>query len=179
MRIPIFSNLVDKITGEKPPLGDMDMLAQMPSPQFPVTPPQLRDEFYRYQEHVHELDSKEPVLAFIDQAPLSARCKRAWNIMIHSGYDQNKIFSNLSKKHAADISYLWARILVIGLRVGQYKTDRRRPELAHLEMQFADQYKHYVTRAEGPDRERLVGTKMQILYEAKQRLQREKPKEGG
>lgn len=178
MRIPIVSDVLDKIAGDPPIPQELDTPGIPPAPDFStVNQNNFSEAYYRFLENVAKIESKPDLLNAIESSNLSRQAKNGLEMFIRNELDINMMYSDLSDGYDKDISYLKTKINVIVSCIAcAYKSDRKNPVFVYTIENILSQAWHTTTRAYGPDSERKISGKTHMKYEGTQTLQRGKEK---
>jgi hypothetical protein len=176
MRIPIVSDVLDKVAGNPP--TDLETPAIPPALDFNnVNQNNFSEAYYRFLENVAKIESKPDMLQAIESSNLSRQAKDGLIMFVRNELDINMMYSDLSEGQDKDISYLKTKInLIVSTIAPAYKSDRKNPFFVYLTENVLSQAWHTTTRATGKDRERTISGKTHMKYEGTQTLQKSNDK---
>lgn len=168
---------VDDGFGEEPPGID---LAQY---QNPFTKEDL--------QNVHLLRNtyyKNKLISTIKESDLYESAKRAWTDIVNDYFDQNWMLANLERRHSSwtnktsssgtdEVRGAWLtlKLNILKNTVAMCRSDRNSPDSIIIESGIKAHFKAVVSRAKGPQRERVLQGRQKIVQENVMRNIEERP----
>jgi len=142
-------------------------------------------------QNVHLLRNsyyKNKLINIINESDLYESAKRAWTDIVNNYFDQNWMLANLERRHsswtnrnsASDTdevkgAWLTLKLNILKNTVAMCRSDRNSPDSIIIEGGIKAHFKAIMSRAKGPQRERVLQGRQKIVQESVTRNIEEKP----
>lgn len=142
-------------------------------------------------QNVHLLRNsyyKNKLINIIDNSDLYESAKRAWTDIVNNYFDQNWMLANLERRHSSwtnknsasdtdEVKGAWLTLKLNTLKntVAMCRSDRNSPDSIIIEGGIKAHFKAIMSRAKGPQRERVLQGRQKIVQENVMRNIEEKP----
>lgn len=158
LNMSIFSNITDKIFGTSHDNSIQEMPQFIPTP--PTELPNFSEPHIQLIERNHQVESKDDMIKFIDDADLSCSCKQCFKNIVLNVYDRNVIFADNSQTNGVEIAYIESMLDIYPqIWTTATKNDRIKPVFLQILNDIKMQLRIRLTRTTGVDRERIIATK--------------------
>ena len=170
-------------------------------PEYDDTPDTPNIDLTQYQtpfskedlQNVHLLRNsyyKNKLINTIEASDLYESAKRAWTDIVYDYFDQNWMLANLERRHsswtnknsASDTdevkgAWLTLKLNILKNTVAMCRSDRNSPDSIIIEGGIKAHFKAIMSRAKGPQRERVLQGRQKLVQENVMRNIDEKPTE--
>ena len=132
-------------------------------------------------QNVHLLRNsyyKNKLITIIDNSDLYESAKRAWTDIVNNYFDQNWMLANLERRHSSwtnknsasdtdEVKGAWLTLKLNTLKntVAMCRSDRNSPDSIIIEGGIKAHFKAIMSRAKGPQRERVLQGRQKIVQE--------------
>ena len=166
-------------TGYDPEYDDNDNVAE---DMGNVDLTQFQNPFTKEDlQNVHLLRNsyyKNKLIETINDSDLYESAKRAWMDIVHDYFDQNWMLSNLERRHsswtnktsASDTdevkgAWLTLKLNILKNSVAMCRSDRNSPDSIIIGGGIKSHFKAVMSRAKGPQRERVLQGRQKVVQE--------------
>lgn len=132
-------------------------------------------------QNVHLLRNsyyKNKLIDIIDNSDLYESAKRAWTDIVNNYFDQNWMLANLERRHSSwtnknsasdtdEVKGAWLTLKLNNLKntVAMCRSDRNSPDSIIIEGGIKAHFKAIMSRAKGPQRERVLQGRQKVVQE--------------
>ena len=132
-------------------------------------------------QNVHLLRNsyyKNKLINIIDNSDLYESAKRAWTDIVNNYFDQNWMLANLERRHSSwtnknsasdtdEVKGAWLTLKLNTLKntVAMCRSDRNSPDSIIIEGGIKAHFKAIMSRAKGPQRERVLQGRQKVVQE--------------
>lgn len=136
-------------------------------------------------QNVHLLRNsyyKNKLINIIDSSDLYESAKRAWTDVVNNYFDQDWMLANLERRHsswtnknsASNVdevmgAWLTLKLNILKNTVAMCRSDRNSPDYIIIETGIRSHFKAVMSRAKGPQRERVLQGRQRIEQETTSR----------
>jgi len=173
--------LEDETLDESPDMPGIDLTQY----QNPFTKEDL--------QNVHSLRNsyyKNKLINIINASDLYESTKRSWTDIVNNYFDQNWMLANLERRHSSwtnkssasetdEVKGAWLtlKLNILKNTVAMCRSDRNSPDSIIIEGGIKAHFKAIMSRAKGPQRERVLQGRHKIVQENVNRTIDEKPQQ--
>lgn len=132
-------------------------------------------------QNVHLLRNsyyKNKLINIIENSDLYESAKRAWTDIVNNYFDQNWMLANLERRHSSwtnknsasdtdEVKGAWLTLKLNNLKntVAMCRSDRNSPDSIIIEGGIKAHFKAIMSRAKGPQRERVLQGRQKVVQE--------------
>jgi len=144
-------------------------------------------------QNVHLLRNsyyKNKLINIINASDLFESAKRSWTDIVNNYFDQNWMLANLERRHSSwtnktsasetdEVKGAWLtlKLNILKNTVAMCRSDRNSPDSIIIEGGIKAHFKAIMSRAKGPQRERVLQGRQKIVQENVNRTIDEKPRQ--
>ena len=172
--------------------GDEDVLSNDVSSGIDLS--QFQNPFTKEDlQNVHLLRNsyyKNKLIKTINASDLYESAKRSWKDIVDDYFDQNWMLANLERRHnswtnknsSSDVdevkgAWLTLKLNILKNTVAMCRSDRNSPDSIVIEGGIKSHFKAIMSRAKGPQRERVMQGRQKVVQEIVNRQIDEKPQQ--
>jgi len=180
----------EELEYEEPDLEEPDYELPDDSPNVDLA--QFQNPFTKEDlQNVHLLRNsyyKNKLINIIDESDLYESAKRSWTDIVNNYFDQNWMLANLERRHSSwtnknsasdsdEVKGAWLtlKLNILKNTVAMCRSDRNSPDSIIIEGGIKAHFKAIMSRAKGPQRERVLQGRQKIVQENVNRSIEEKP----
>jgi hypothetical protein len=142
-------------------------------------------------QNVHLLRNsyyKNKLITTVNESDLYESAKRSWIDVVNNYFDQNWMLANLERRHSSwtnknsasetdEVKGAWLtlKLNILKNTVAMCRSDRNSPDSIIIESGIKAHFKAVMSRAKGPQRERVMQGRQKIVQENVMRNIEEKP----